>query len=402
MERHMKYIYYPEYELEYRQLLDKEHTPNHILNIRLLMFLCDHVVLPPSHLLYMRNDRILELKKDLKEFFQAGKIVSVDYARGMDDYFASRIDRITDSFIKREKEFQAELITQELFTNIHAEHNRTDEEKQLTLFDIRIKELLADSNRYKKQAALIQNQMTVLSDKTGEAVHSTQFRDILTELLKNSDISKPQSRYFKNLMSNAYYYSGTYTMNTLVSYNPYFQKIDLQSSLMRTHTNASNLIVDPYFLGKLLSVMGIDPQDIFLLRVSDYEEIRSQRYWAEFMSLFETIYTSAQELDLFLKQAEHIPEKLEKRKTKVFEILNFIFSDLLIPICLCVLTPSPVIQIGTPAVLDAAKMYLPPVRNAEIFIQRHTSDKVIEHIQRSREPLYEFCYQLKKAVDALR
>lgn len=398
----MKYIYYPEYELEYRQLLDKRQFPNHILNIRLLMFLCDHVVLPPSHLLYMNSDRILELKKDLKEFFETGKIVSIDYARGMDNYFTSRIDRITDPSIKRAKEFQAKLITQELFTNIHAEHNKTNEEKQLTLFDMHIKELLADSNRYKKQAVLLRNQMTALSYKTGEAVHSTQFRDILTDLLKNSDISRPQSRYFMNLMSNAYYYSGTYTMNTLVSYNPYFQKIDLQSSLIRTHPNATNLIVDPYFLGKLFSVIGIDTQDICLLRVSDYQEIKSHKYWTEFMALFETIYTSAQELDLFLKQAEHIPEKLEKRKTKVFEIFNFIFSDLLIPICLCIITPSPIFQIGTPAVLDAARMFLPPVKNAEIFIRHHTSDKIMEHIQRSREPLYEFCYRLKMAVDALR
>ncbi len=31
----MKYIYYPEYELEYRQLLDRRHPPDHILNIQI-------------------------------------------------------------------------------------------------------------------------------------------------------------------------------------------------------------------------------------------------------------------------------------------------------------------------------------------------------------------------------
>ena len=398
----MKYIYYPEYELEYRQLLDRRQPPNHILNIRLLMFLCDHVVLPPSHLLYMSSERILELQKDLEEFFWAGKIVSIDYARGMDDYFTSRIERITDPIIKRAKEFQAALITQELFTNIHVEHNKTNEEKQLTLFDIHVKELLEDSNRYKKQSILLRNRMTALSDKTGEAVHSTQFRDILTELLTNSDISKTQSSYFMNLMSNAYYYSGTYTMNTLVSYNPYFQKIDLQGSLMRSHPNATNLIVDPYFLGKLLFVMGINPQDVCRLRVSDYQEIKSHKYWTEFMMLFETIYTNAQDLELFLKQAEHIPDKLAKRKIRVFEILDLVFGDLLIPICLYVLTSSPFVQIGVPALLDAVRRFFPPAKNTERFIRYHTSDKVMERIQCSREPLYEFCCRLKMAVDKLR
>ncbi len=397
----MKYIYYPEYELEYRQLLDRRHPPDHILNIRLLMFLCDHVVLPPSHLLYTDCARILELEKSLGEFFRAGRVVSIDYARGMDDYFTSRTDRIPDPIVRRAKEMQAELIRNRLLTNDQAEHNRTDEKTQLVLFDTHLRELLADSGRHKKQSRLILEQMDTLSDQSGEAVHSTQFRDILTGMRTNSDLSGQQNRYFMTLMSNAYYFSGTYTMNTVVSYNPYFRQIDLRGSLIRTHEKGTSLIVDPYFMGNLLSVMGIRAQDILGLSLADYQDIMSHEYWADFLALFEIVYESAQELDAFLGQEKNSLEKMEKCKEMVYKILDTFFNGLVLPIGLCLSFTSPVVQIGVPLVITILRMFFPPVRSMETAFKYHASDRFVEHIQRGRDPLYEFCYRLKSAVREL-
>lgn len=123
----MKYIYYPEYELEYTNLLGNRNSANHILNIRLLMFLCDHVILPPSHLLYTSNENILSLINNLRDFFGVGKIVTTCYQNGIDDYFASRIERIHDPILKFAKEIQVKQIKEELFFNNNAEHNRSDE-----------------------------------------------------------------------------------------------------------------------------------------------------------------------------------------------------------------------------------------------------------------------------------
>lgn len=221
----MKYIYYPEYELEYTNLLNRKSTEEHILNIKLLMFLCDQIILPPSHLLYTSNENILSLIKNLRNFFSAGKIVTTHYQQGIDDYFASRIDRIQDPIFKYAKEVQAQLIKEELLFDKNIEHNKSDEKMQLSLFDTNLTESIQSSTIHKKSSRILLEEMKKLSDKTGEAIHSNQFSSIITDMLDNHNITKAQQNYFLNLMSNAYYYSGTYTMNALVSYNSYFETI---------------------------------------------------------------------------------------------------------------------------------------------------------------------------------
>ena len=175
----MKYIYYPEYELEYRNLLGRGISTNHILNIRLLMFLCDHVILPPSHLLYTSSENILALICHLQEFFDAGKIVTTRYSSGIDNYFDSRIERIQNPVSRLEKENQVNQIKNKLLFNHNVEHNQSDEKTQLSLFDTRVKELILTSPTHKKKSLLLLDRMEAISDITGEPVYSNQFRHIL-------------------------------------------------------------------------------------------------------------------------------------------------------------------------------------------------------------------------------
>lgn len=396
----MKYIYYPEYELEYTNLLGKRNSTEHILNIRLLMFLCDHVILPPSHLLYTSNENILCLIKNLQDFFYAGKIVTTCYQNGIDDYFASRIERIHDPILKLQKENQVKKIKEELFFNNNVEHNKSDEKMQLSLFDTRLKELVHSSNKHKKQSLILLEHMDLLSNKTGEPIYSNQFKDILTNMLTNRHITKTQNNYFMNLMSNAYYYSGTYTMNTLVSYNSYFENIDLHDSLISTHEKATNLIVNPYFLKNLFSVMGINIQDIYRLSVLDYKEIMSHKYWKKFMAVFDNLYCNAEELDELLRHKEALLEIYRNRKDKLFKILDIITNNLLLSVLLS--SASPVIGIGAPLIISLLRAFLPPLTKFELFLKNNTCDKIIDLIERNNDPLYEFCYRLNLAINALK
>ena len=396
----MKYIYYPEYELEYTNLLKNRNSADHILNIRLLMFLCDHVILPPSHLLYTSNENILSLINNLRDFFGVGKIVTTCYQNGIDDYFASRIERIHDPILKFSKEIQVKQIKEELFFNKNVEHNKSDEKIQLSLFDTRLKELIHSSNIHKKKSLILLEHMDLLSNKTGEPIYSNQFKDILTDMLNNRYITKAQNNYFMNLMSNAYYYSGTYTMNTLVSYNSYFEKIDLHDSLINTHEKATNLIVNPYFLKNLFNVLGINMQDIYRLSVLDYREIMSHKYWREFMAVFDNLYTSAEELDELLKHRETLLAIYKNRKDKLFKILDIITNDLLISV---LLSPAPpVIGIGVPLVISSLRAFLLPLTKFELFIKKNTCDKIMDLIERNNDPIYEFSYRLNVAINALR
>jgi len=394
----MKYIYYPEYELEYRGLIKRVTPTNHNLNIRLLMFLCDHVILPPSHLLNTSSDNILSMITNLQDFFYAGKIVTTRYPSGIEDYFDSRIERIQDSAARQSKTIQADLIKNNLL-NHEVEHNQSDEKTQLYLFDSHVRELLQNSSVYKKKSHLLLDHMQALSDKTGEAVYSNQLKAIIDGLLNNQDITKQQSGYFLDLMSRAYYYSGTYTMNTLVSYNSYFSKINLQSNLLETHTGATNLIVDPMFLRRLFGTMGISPQDLSCLSAKDYQCIMSLKAWENFITIFNKLYTDAQDLEELLKHRELTLVACTGKKEKVFKLLDAAAIDLFAPM---LLSSAPVpVGIGVLFVISLLRKFFPPAARLESFVQRNTTDKIIDRIERSNDPLSEFGYKLSKLIQEL-
>lgn len=395
----MKYIYYPEYELEYRNLLGRGIFTNHILNIRLLMFLCDHVILPPSHLLYTSSENILSLICHLQEFFDAGKIVTTHYPSGIDDYFDSRIERIRNPVSRLEKEIQVKEIKSKLLFNHNVEHNQSDEKTQLSLFDTRVKELILASPIHKKKSLLLLERMKAISEKTGEPVYSNQFRNILADLLDSRDITKQQNRYFLDLMSNAYYYSGTYTMNTLVSYNNYFAKINLQNSLSNTHSRATNLIVDPHFLQRLFEAIGINIQDICRLGVVDYQKIMSHKSWGNFIAIFDELYTSAQALEELLKQKKSLIEVYKGKKEKVSMFLDIITNGLFLNVLLAS-TPPP-IGIGVPLVISLLRGFFTPMKKFEMFVKRNTTDKILDLIERNNDPLYEFSYRLNTIIREL-
>lgn len=396
----MKYIYYPEYELEYRNLLGKGHTTNHILNIRLLMFLCDHVILPPSHLLYTNSENILALISHLQAFFDAGKIVTTRYPRGIDDYFDSRIESIPDSATKFKKTVQANEIKSNLLYNQNVEHNQSDEKAQLTFFDDRLRSLMSDTQKYKKKSILVIDRMQALSDTTGEPVYSNQFKNILTDLLQRQDITKKHYQYFLNLMSNAYYYSGTYTMNTLVSYNSYFETIGLQNSLSDSRTQATNFIVDPHFLQKLFEAIGIHVQDINRLGVAEYQEIMSHKNWKAFMDIFNTLYTSAQELEELLTYRKTLLKNYGKKSLAISKSLDFIVNDIMPE--LISFPVHPFIGVGVSVVISALRKFFPPIERTELFINNYACDKILYLMNRNKDPLYEFSYRLNAIIRRLK
>ena len=392
----MKYIYYPEYELEYRNLLGNTETTDHILNIRLLMFLCDHVILPPSHLLRTNDANIVALITNLQEFFDAGKIVTTRYSGGIDNYFDSRINRAADSDQRHALTFRAKQIKSELLFNADVEHNESDEEAQLSLFDGQLRGLITNSHTQKK--GLILNRMDDLSNRTGEPIYSTEFERMLKALQNDGEISYWQCNQFYKFMSNAYYLSGTYTMNTPVSYNGYFQKIDLQGSLKKTNMHATNLIIDPYFLRELFTAIGINTQDIYLLRVADYKKIMAHRYWKYFMRIFERLYTNSQELDALLQNAKNGVNIFRNRNSVIVGILNtleaVLISAALIPI-------SPLAGLGATAVIEAAKNFTPLMR-CDAQWKDAVSGKILYLLERNYNPLYEFSHRLNAAVNALK
>ena len=393
-----KFIYYPEYELEYSGLIKKQTPLNHILNIRLLMFLCDHVVLPPSHLLNISNDNILSLITYLQGFFYAGKIVTTHYSSGIEDYFYSRIERIQDPIVKKAKSIQVDQIKKDL---LHSEvvYNRSDEGTQLFLFDSHLKDLIQNSSVSKKKSILLLNHIAI-SDKTGDPIYSNQFRAVIKDLLINQDITKQQSRYFLNLMSRTYYSIGTYTMNTLVSYNDYFSQIDLHNSLLETHKGATNLIVDPHFLRKLFDMMGISSQDLNRLTVVDYQTIMSLKAWENFMTIFDRLYSNAQDLEELLKNRELTLAAYKKKKEKAFKLLDVATIDLFLPTLLSS-SPAPV-GIGVLLVISLLRKFLPLTRKFESFVQRNTTDKIVNRIEQFNDPLLEFGYRLNEFIQELK
>ena len=387
------YIYYPEYELEHRRLLD---NPPHILNIRLLMFLCDHVILPPSHLLSTSTDNILNLINELKEFFDAGKIVTIRYQSGIDGYFESRIEQTPNSFIREAKTIRAETIKDYILSNPTVEHNKTDEDVQIKTFAKKFISLVSEYPIHKKGSAILLNNMDNISNKTGELIHSNQVSEILTNMLYNNDISSFQHAHFLKLMSYAYYSSGTNTMNAIVSYNNYFKKIDLQSILSNPHFQTTNMIVDPHFLQQLFAVMGISMQDICQLSVFDYKEIMSQPCWEKFMTVFDVLYTSTQELELLLKSREKINMEHDRMKKNI----NWFFDGIILNAISSNINPS--INFIINMIISWLRNFNPKFEKRMSAFDNYTREKIIYIINRINDPLYDFSYNLMTYINKLR
>lgn len=395
----MKYIYYPEFELESRGLLGKNNHPNHILNIRLLLFLCDHVILPPSHLLYTDIKNIISLKNNLQEFFDEGKIVTIQYQSGIDGYLDSRIERIQDPIKKEKLKLNADLINTDLFSKSTVEHNKVDEKKQLALFDTWTRELLDDSNAYKKQSRILIECMDKISYKSGEPVHSHQLNDALIEMYNNKTITRNQKIYLLNLMSQAYYLSGTQTMDSLVSYNNYFEQIDLQGSLLKTYSEAANLIINPYFLYNLFSTMGITVTDICQLSVDDYNKIMDHKYWKSFLAIFETIYTDAQDLNDLLKYRESLKETYQKRKHYTSDFEDWFSNAFMGAILLGI---NPILGWVISIVCDGLRKFVPPLKRLDNSLKYNFCEKFLFLMNRSQDPLLEFCYRLNSVIEKLK
>ena len=178
----------------------------------------------------------------------------------------------------------------------------------------------------------------------------------------------------------------------------YFEKIKLHNSLLNTHENATNLIINPYFLQSLFQIIGIDMQDIYQLDVNGYKEIMSHKYWNQFMTIFNSLYDNAEVLNELLKQRQTLTAIYQNRKDKLFKVLD-ILNNLLLNILLIPFNPA--IGIGIPFVISALRLFF-PFTKFESSIQAKTSDKIIDLIIRNSDPLYEFSYRLNAAVNALR
>lgn len=393
----MKYIYYPEYELEYKSLLTHQHRPNHILNLRLLMFLCNHVVIPPSHLLRTNTVNIIALINNLQEFFQAGRIVTIEYQGGIDNHFISRIEREDNALIKADMQTRFTEIKENLLVNDSVEHNRCDEKKQLGIFDLRLRELISESHAYKRESNLLLQHMESISNHTGSPIYSNQFEGVLKNFVDSGEITPTEEQYFTKLMSNAYYFSGTYTMNSLVSYNRYFEEIDLQNSLVATYGNASNLIVDPRFLLRLFSAIGVNAQDIMRLKLSDYQEIEKCDFWRAFRAVFDVLYTDAQQLEDLLRQKIALADIYAKKRDKINKTLELSFEYLLDTAVSAV----PVVGNILSIILSALMKFLPPMERAEKRFTNYAGDRIMRLMDKSQDPLIEFSYRLNAVLQEL-
>ena len=382
--------------------MGKNPNIDHVLNIKLLMFLGDQIILPPSHLMRTSSNNILNLIKELQEFFDAGMIVTTMYDGGLDHYFDSRIEREQNTTTKLQMEIRAQQIKNELFFNTTVEHNKSNETEQLSYFDQRTRELLRISSHYKKQSILLLNRMDDLSNQTGEPVYSNQFENILQELYKSADINKRHGDYFKALMSNAYYYSGTFTMNALVSYNSYFETINLQNSLISSHDRATNLIINPHFLMRLFEIIGVTAKDIRTLSVKDYKEIKTHKFWKSFMAIFDRLYTDAYELDTLLRNRDALSMNYAKQKNLIEKILGF---------CIDVLFSSLITVISNPLNLSFSLSlgFIITILNTAFSSQkeikklylRQTSEKILYLINKKHDPLLEFSCRINRVIERL-
>ncbi|MCL2049097.1 MAG: hypothetical protein FWG87_10260 [Defluviitaleaceae bacterium] len=397
------YIYYPEFEIESMNGSLKliNYSPNHILNLKLLLFLCDCIVLPPSHLIETSLSNIILMGNCLRQFFDDGKIVTTRYFNDIQDYFSSKVEQSTGGNEKAKIEAKVKQINENLFVNTNVIHHTTNEAAQVGVFSERLQHELAllsdsDCGFDSKSSGKLLNRIDALLNRTGGHIYSRQYRIILDELFSEGYINEFQYKKYLHLESAAYYHTGILTMNTRVSYNRYFEILNLEKRLSVPEKSPSRF-VSPYFLLKLFNVFGISQYDIMDLTSKDYDYLKSQIIWKHFLKTFKELSRSSDDINSILEKQTSVVRKIERIKHMSF-LLRRIPGNHYVPPWILNSLARPVSQkLGMPLVLSQLKLGMENYEK-EVSAKNSALDNIILHLAIHEVPLYAFCEKLKFAI----
>ena len=394
-------IYYPHIDLQNKGLLQGK--INHSLNIKLLLLLADQVLILPSHMIDA-NYQILEtLNRELFDFFLAGKIVGSIYANqaNLNEYFREKSFFASTAKERTRIQVQADYIQQNLFENpiLIKRDNTAERDRFQVVFNDINHSKIENTKNYRLVKAVKIFEESFYSQKEQEnhllSIQDVQF--LIEDLLNKKKIARTHVSFFNQNMIGAYYYCGSFANNAITAYNPYFSDISFNMLSEHTPYRSTEIYKPEFLLNILLGLKIIDsPDDFGALQSSDYDIIKKHKAWCEFVRLYNELQENATVLEKLIEHEQGIKNKIDKAKSIVFDLL-YGFADLAVSSLIGLIIQGFFgLAIGI-ALMVVGAFFSNSKTSSKL--QYSTSDRFIERIISSKEPMYVVNSRLRGRID---
>lgn len=395
----MKTIYYPHFDLENKGLLKS--TPNHVLNIKLLILLADKILIRMSHLLNTNLMNLHIIEDELYDFILDGKVETAIYNTNdtLDNYFGNKIEETIADDLRHDYKIKSEYLKNRIFNNnphlIYIDNEHEKQNFHMLYTETNLLKAKQSRNRYLiRSAQEFQEEIYKRMNEKGAYLNLSEVDIMIFDLIKRGKVKKNHYDFFLSNQVGAYYYCGSIASSSIVAYNPYFQNIQFEN-ISKHIEYTSSYVYDPNFLLNVLLKLNIinKAEDIEKLSSKDIDLIHKQKAWTWFQNIFSTLYDDAVTLDEFVKREENVQKKIQKIKKFVFGLSLGTASDAAISYIVGMFLAGHVagaISLILGLAIGDSKMIQ--------HIQEKTTDKIIERIYATVEPFYVITSKVKQIV----
>lgn len=398
----MATIYYPHLDLENRKLLNT--TPDHVVNIKLLTLMADHVLILSSHLLDAKADYLYMIKNGLSSFITDGKIETVLYDgyHSLEDYLYHKTETVTSPVLHIEYQEKANYISTQIFRNsnhfICVDNEQEREQFHSIYVNTNLDKARQTGNTWLIHSALkFRDEIYRRKDQKASYLTLPEANQVLCDLMSSGQIKETHYPFFLKNQIGAYYYSGSLANSAIVAFNPYFDDIRFDKITSEIGYHSTRAYDPTFFLNVLISLNIInDSEDIKYLSSKDVDIIRNHKAWKDFQDLFSILYDEAFIFNEFIKREQDVQRKMEWIKGLLFSAPFGVVGETLL---------SPISTAVFPGILGIAISnmlnYLAGSHRTVRLVRESTIDRIVENFIASKEPLYVITSRLKRTVDKI-
>lgn len=398
----MATIYYPHLDLENRRLLNT--TLDHVVNIKLLTLMADHVLILSSHLLNAKADYLYMIKNGLSSFIADGKIETVLYNgyHSLEDYLYHKTETVTSPTLHIEYQEKANYISTQIFRNnnnfICVDNEQEREQFHSIYVDTNLDKARQTGNKWLIHSALkFRDEVYRRKDQKASYLTLPEINHAVCDLMSSGQIKEKHYPFFLKNQIGAYYYCGSLANSAIVAFNPYFDDIQFDKITSEIGYHSTRAYDPTFFMNVLIGLNIInDSDDIKYLSSKDVDIIRNHKAWKDFQDLFSILYDEAFVFNEFIKREQDVQKRMERIKGFLFSAPLGIVSETLL---------SPISTTIFPGILGIAISnmlnYLAGSHRTVRIVRESTIDRIVENLIASKEPLYVITSRLKRTVDRI-
>jgi len=397
VENKFKTIYYANYNIKSVQKI------NHTLWLNSLLLLVNKILIPPTHLLRMNFEDLINLKT-YSSYISRGNIYTnlYDGFNNVTQYLEYKIGEISES--KQKYNTRLSIIS-DLFSSSKS-YKITTAYQQSNIFTEIVNDNLKsfyngrNHNINDDELKIIENAQNILFEKNSRGfIYRFEFEEVVNNLFKDNKIKKNSLKKIFKIIDNSYYVAGALHNKAIISYSERNNKLMIPS--IYGEKPVSFYYYNPNFFLTFLKTLGIITSfdEFNKINRSELTDLRNTKIFNDFIREYESLFKTINNINLDNLENLLIICKLKKEINfykKISEFIHFIMVTLPIDLYLGSL-PVPL----SISIIIIKFILLKILEDSKIgkCYKKNISDKLCSRVIEIFNPFSAFCYKLKKIID---